>query len=885
MKKYLQISEDEKQYILKKYKLLNETTKTKSCEGNCINGKGVLTYTNGDVYNGFFENSKREGGGVLTYKSGDIFSGNFKDDKFEGNGLYKHRSGIVYDGQWITDVTTGDFLPIPSPSDGNFTVFWPNSMGGYTYKGFYGTNGTNGRGTFKFPDGTIYTGEFKQDGFESKIVFDGTAEENDGVSISTEDLVDYHNNPSVNGDQEEIKNEPEIIATPDENVVEISEELRKNWPGCNGSGSLKQYFFNGEEGSVDRGYLTKMPELGWAKFKGEIDGKQITIERGCFDKFKILQGKETGERGDFEGAYYTEDTENDFFIGDEKLANKFKFGTLKNSTEYGFYDKTWSYRGNFIDGIINGTIQSKPKNYISGNDLFGTIEFGDGNRYEGDFMDSSIGGYGQFIFKDGMKLNGFFSSSRKEGVVITVTLRDGKSIPDIFKYHDNYVSPEVKPDVDNTIGAIKGSTFKGTTVFTLSLESTKTGKSKNFEKSPLPNVSIRLTNLTDKTKVFQAKSDDSGSFDIKGVTFGKYDLSFIYGNENEGFVFKKEGYQINKDVTTVTVNLKPTKSLQKSLNRDVINFDKSETNEYGRSSLPGSGAETADLLSMSDTEILDYLGYLQTIQSGNKRYPKVTTKELCLKEFKDYANIIRKIYKKEIDPETLKKSGNNLQPTKNFLQACVKDFGDKITNDKDVKLVLAPPGEAYDYGLRLENKNKRDIYIKDMGLSNTINKVIMEHSDNKKRMIQESKILNNKFNFIIENYDLNRKSERKLAFNEIRSERNNLIKLGYDKTLVRESFLEVMKNLFGESGQNPVEDFKKGLSEKLSAPIDLKVLVNEMDASIIENAFNTNAPKDVIMKLLMEKIKEKIEPQIDVVFDNINKTMENFRNAVGGLQV
>jgi hypothetical protein len=152
-------------------------------------------------------------------------------------------------------------------------------------------------------------------------------------------------------------------------------------------------------------------------------------------------------------------------------------------------------------------------------------------------------------------------------------------------------------------------------------------------------------------------------------------------------------------------------------------------------------------------------------------------------------------------------------------------------------------------------------------------------------MIQESKILNNKFNFIIENYDLNRKSERKLAFNEIRSERNNLIKLGYDKTLVRESFLEVMKNLFGESGQNPVEDFKKGLSEKLSAPIDLKVLVNEMDASIIENAFKTEMPKDEIMNLLMEKIKEKIEPQVNVVFDNINKKMDDFRNAVGGLQV
>jgi hypothetical protein len=94
-----------------------------------------------------------------------------------------------------------------------------------------------------------------------------------------------------------------------------------------------------------------------------------------------------------------------------------------------------------------------------------------------------------------------------------------------------------------------------------------------------------------------------------------------------------------------------------------------------------------------------------------------------------------------------------------------------------------------------------------------------------------------------------------------------------------------MKGLFGNSGQDPVSDFKKGLSEKLSAPIDLKVLVNEMDASIIENAFKTEMPKDEIINLLMEKIKEKIEPQVNAVFDNINKKMDDFRNAVGGLQV
>jgi hypothetical protein len=44
-------------------------------------------------------------------------------------------------------------------------------------------------------------------------------------------------------------------------------------------------------------------------------------------------------------------------------------------------------------------------------------------------------------------------------------------------------------------------------------------------------------------------------------------------------------------------------------------------------------------------------------------------------------------------------------------------------------------------------------------------------------------------------------------------------------------------------------------------------------------------PKDEIINLLMEKIKEKIEPQVNAVFDNINKKMDDFRNAVGGLQV
>jgi len=172
-----------------------------------------------------------------------------------------------------------------------------------------------------------------------------------------------------------------------------------------------------------------------------------------------------------------------------------------------------------------------------------------------------------------------------------------------------------------------------------------------------------------------------------------------------------------------------------------------------------------------------------------------------------------------------------------------------------------------------------------MGLSRTINKVIIEHAEKKKTLIQESKIIKNRLKMISESYNLNRKSERRLAFNELKNEKIKLISLGYDRNTVKESFIDVMKGLFGSTGQDPIADFKKGLSEKLSTPIDLKVIANELDSAIIEEAFKSENPKDLIMETILEKIKEKIDPQIEVVFQNINKKMEDFRNAVGGLQV
>lgn len=819
MKRSLQITEEEKKLILRKYTLLKEAkdprVKTITCgSGNTEKGQGldcVIEYTNGDSFEGMIQN------------------------------------GLPQNGRYI------------------------------------------------FADGHFYYGSFEFTESHSKIHYNGWGLDGDANSkFETDDLINYHKTNYGNKEEKEDKKEE---GKKDEqqpvkpNEVIIPDSIKAKWNGCKNTKDKEFYFNGGQTGSKDLGVLTKMPEMGFARFKGVVDGKNIEFN-GCFDKFKMITGHETGERGTFDGYYYTEDDTANFFLGDETKGNKFMWGGLSDSGGYDFHDANWEYVGSFVDGKINGGSEDIAP--VTPDKEFGQITFSDGKSYSGEFKGGQINGNGIFLFPNGMKLEGVFQTKPEEGITISVTTTENQFIPDIFKYNETYKQSN-KNQQRNTIGAIKTSNFNGITKFKFKLESKKIGKSKEYQ-GYLPNVFVRITNLDDKKVFFETMSDASGNFQIPNVPYGKYKLFFLVEGNVREFLYKKSEYVINKENQKVSVPLKPTKTLFRSLSRDISAFEKSETSEDGSTYLPGTGMQTFDLLNMTNDEIREYIfssihqtndkDWASDLIAGRfeKKYGEVTSKEACLREFKNYADIIRKIQKKEIDLEILKNPGNDLQPTKNYLKNCIKIYGKEINDKDDVKIVVNPPGEAYGFGVRLENKNKQNIY-KDMGLSRTISKVITEHSEKKKTLLQETKIIKNRLKMISESYDLNRKSERKLAFNELRNEKTKLISLGYNRNVVKESFIDVMKGLFGNSGQDPVSDFKKGLSEKLTTPIDLKVLANELDATIIEEAFKTETPKDLILQTILEKIKEKIEPQIDVVFQNINKKMEDFRNAVGGLQV
>ena len=69
-------------------------------------GKGRLTYSNGDVYEGNFREGKRDGQGTLWFKSGeregDVFTGTFKAGRAHGYGEYTCKGG----SRWYRGDTT-----------------------------------------------------------------------------------------------------------------------------------------------------------------------------------------------------------------------------------------------------------------------------------------------------------------------------------------------------------------------------------------------------------------------------------------------------------------------------------------------------------------------------------------------------------------------------------------------------------------------------------------------------------------------------------------------------------------------------------------------------------------------------------------------------------
>ncbi len=59
-------------------------------------GKGIEFYSNGEKYEGDFDDDVKNGKGVMIYKSGKRFEGFFKNDYFDGKGVIVDKDKVEH---------------------------------------------------------------------------------------------------------------------------------------------------------------------------------------------------------------------------------------------------------------------------------------------------------------------------------------------------------------------------------------------------------------------------------------------------------------------------------------------------------------------------------------------------------------------------------------------------------------------------------------------------------------------------------------------------------------------------------------------------------------------------------------------------------------------
>ncbi|NJN34145.1 MAG: peptidase C14 caspase catalytic subunit p20, partial [Saprospiraceae bacterium] len=167
------------------YYFTNGNTYTGSFRKNKFSGQGTMTFTSGNKYVGLWENDQPNGRGVYSFTDGSRYEGSMKNGKFEGFGNMTYKNGEQYVGDWANNerhgrgklIRTGKVIEgtwvngkMQGNTEGGSTVSTSN-----TSSTMPTSNSTNndklqdcnanycreGKGVYKYGDGSRWVGEFK----------------------------------------------------------------------------------------------------------------------------------------------------------------------------------------------------------------------------------------------------------------------------------------------------------------------------------------------------------------------------------------------------------------------------------------------------------------------------------------------------------------------------------------------------------------------------------------------------------------------------------------------------------------------------------------------------------------------------------------------------
>ena len=129
-----------------KIKILNNDDKNINFSTFIIQGHGIMEYSNGDKYDGIWENDCRNGLGKMTYSNNDIYYGIWRDDLRNVIGTFTYSNGTIFEGKWKNDKKNGDGKMTYS-NNNIFEGKWVNDL-------------RHGNSTMTFSNGDIYSYEW-----------------------------------------------------------------------------------------------------------------------------------------------------------------------------------------------------------------------------------------------------------------------------------------------------------------------------------------------------------------------------------------------------------------------------------------------------------------------------------------------------------------------------------------------------------------------------------------------------------------------------------------------------------------------------------------------------------------------------------------------------
>ena len=125
----------------------------------------------GDLFEGYFLNGKKNGRGKYIWANGNVYDGNWVDGKCTGKGRISWSSGASFDGEWKDNqMSEGKYIYADgSVYEGSFKNGKRDGYGkriytsGDKYEGRWQSGSRNGKGVYTWADGDVYDGEWKDD--------------------------------------------------------------------------------------------------------------------------------------------------------------------------------------------------------------------------------------------------------------------------------------------------------------------------------------------------------------------------------------------------------------------------------------------------------------------------------------------------------------------------------------------------------------------------------------------------------------------------------------------------------------------------------------------------------------------------------------------------